>query len=171
MRLNNVMTLNPYSWLSGFFALKSFPQPPKSSAFVFKILFLEGSTRPTCFCDIAVCEQQQGEGVDCRRVSDENSPVWLHSVEEGQPATRELLFPSATKKSSQHFYICNTRAKTWCSWIWEFVQTCSLRSGEDEPAHFVCGRQYCWGESGLLCPQHLSSPEKKVGVVICGGHS
>lgn len=58
---------------------------------------METSRCPTWLWDITVCEQQQGEGMDSRRISDENIIVGLDSAEERQPATRELFFPSATQ--------------------------------------------------------------------------
>lgn len=53
---------------------------------------------PTLLCDVAVCEQQQGKGMNDRRVSDENIPVGFDSAEKGQPATRKLFLPSSAQK-------------------------------------------------------------------------
>ena len=60
---------------------------------------------------------------------------------------------------------------TGCEWIWEHVQTCSLRSGEAAPAHWMCGSKDCQGESALFWSQHLSWPEKeKHKCLVCFIH-
>lgn len=58
---------------------------------------------PTNLCDITVCEQQQGQWMDDRRVSDENNPTGFDSSEERQPATGKLFFSSGVQKKKKKF--------------------------------------------------------------------
>lgn len=64
---------------------------------------MESSTCPTSLNDVTVCEQQQGEWMDCRRVSNENIPTGLDSAEERQPATGEIFFSSTTQMEDNKF--------------------------------------------------------------------
>ncbi len=69
--------------------------------FVLKVLFMESGAWPTHFCDVTVCEQQQGERMHSRRVSDENIPIGLDSAEEGQPAIGKLFLSSLKKTKNK----------------------------------------------------------------------
>lgn len=95
---------------------------------------MDSGTCPTCLRDITVCEQQQGEWMDHRRVSDENVPTGLDCGEEGQPATGELFLSSTTQKEDVTFTYALCKSTPAVVRL-ECTQTCSLMSGEAALVH------------------------------------
>ncbi|TNN54805.1 hypothetical protein EYF80_035011 [Liparis tanakae] len=63
--------------------------------------------RPTRLCEVTVCEQQQGERMDCGGVSDENTSVGLDGTEEeiGLPYLDEVGVEASEQHSLQQLIL------------------------------------------------------------------